>query len=123
MTDPFTHAEPNPASPEDALLILDLRNQHVSVNYEQPSISVGRDLKNRIVINHPKVSRIHARIEMQTNRFTVTDQSTNGTYIHSDNGDAVVLKGQTCVLKGDGIIYLGKEATPDSQNAIRYHIL
>ena len=123
MTDPFTNAEPNHTSPDEALLILDLRNQHVSVNHEQPSISMGRDSKNRIVINHPKVSRIHARIEMQTNRFTMTDQSTNGTYIHPDNGDAIVLKRKTCVLKGDGIIYLGKEATPDSQNAIRYHIL
>jgi hypothetical protein len=26
-------------------------------------------------------------------------------------------------MKGDGIIYLGKTATPDSPNAIHYHIL
>ena len=120
---PSAQSPPDNGISRNALLILDLRKQHVSVNYEQPSITIGRDAKNRIVINHPKVSRIHARIDMTKNAFVLTDQSTNGTYIHPNEGDAVVLKKEKCELEGEGIIYAGKAATPDSPNAIHYHTL
>ena len=120
---PSTESPTGDGLSRDALLILDLRKQHVSVNYEQPSITIGRDAKNRIVVNHPKVSRIHARIEMTKNAFVLTDQSSNGTYIHPADGDAVVLKKEKCELEGEGIIYVGKAATPDSPNAIHYHTL
>lgn len=119
----FSDAPPDDSLPQDALLILDLKKQHVSVNFENPSVTMGRDSKNRIVINHPKVSRVHARIELQKDTFVLTDQSTNGTYIHPNDGDAVVLKKGKQALEGDGIIYLGKAATPDSPNAIHYQIL
>ena len=121
--DTSTDTKPDRKLSKEKLLILDLKKYHVSVNYEQPSITMGRDLRNRIVINHPKVSRIHARIDMQMDRFILTDQSSNGTHIHPDGGDAVVLKKQARSLHGEGIIYLGKEATPDAPNAIRYQIL
>ena len=120
---PPTESYPDDGLSRDALLILDLRKQHVSVNYEQPSITIGRAAKNRIVINHPKVSRIHARIDMTKDAFVLTDQSSNGTHIHPDEGDAVVLKKQKCELEGEGIIYVGKAATPDAPNAIHYHTL
>lgn len=118
-----TNTQANNGVVSDALLTLDLKKQHVSVNYEQPSITIGRDEKNRIVVNHPKVSRVHARIEMKDNAFLLTDQSTNGTHIHPNDGDAVVLEREKCILEGDGIIYLGKVATPDAPNAIHYHTL
>jgi adenylate cyclase len=107
----------------DALLILDLPNQHVSVDCENPSVTLGRHANNRIVIDHPKVSRIHARIELRKDEFVLTDQSTNGTHVHPNGGDAVVLRKTKWTMKGDGIIYLGRTATPDSPNAIHFHIL
>jgi adenylate cyclase len=107
----------------DALLVLDLPNQDVSVDCDNPSVTMGRHAKNRIVIDHPKVSRMHARIEFQKNGFVLTDQSTNGTHVHPNDGDTFVLRKAKCTLKGDGIIYLGKTATPDSPTAIHYHIL
>ena len=120
---PLSKSPPDDGLSRDAILTLDLRKQHISVNYEQPSVTIGRDAKNRIVINHPKVSRIHARIDMTKKAFVLTDQSTNGTHIHPNEGDAVVLKKEKCVLEGEGIIYVGKAATPDAPNAIRYHTL
>lgn len=119
----MTDSPPDMNSQTDALLVLDLEKQHVSVSYEQPNITMGRDSKNRIVVNHPKVSRIHARIELKKNAFVLTDQSSNGTHIHPSDGDAIVLKKDEWTLEGDGIIYLGKAATPDSPNAIHYHTL
>jgi len=110
-------------SVRDALLILDLQDQHVSVNYEQPVITMGRDASNRIVVNHPKVSRLHARVELCKGHFNITDQSTNGTYICPTNSDTVILRRDEDRLEGDGIIYLGKEAKPDAPHAIHYHVI
>jgi pSer/pThr/pTyr-binding forkhead associated (FHA) protein len=65
----------NGTLPQDMLLILDLRDQHASVNYEQPSITMGRDSNNRIVINHSSIYRRHVRIEMRKDQFILTDYS------------------------------------------------
>lgn len=108
---------------QDKLLILDLNDQHVSVNYEQPSITLGRDTGNRIVINHPKASRHHARIEMKEDQFILLDRSTNGTHIHPKDAKARVIHNEAFVLRGSGTIYLGKAAPSDSPGAIRYEIL
>jgi pSer/pThr/pTyr-binding forkhead associated (FHA) protein len=44
--------------------------------------TIGRDPKSDIPIEHPKVSRHHARVERRGNRFTVRDlKSTNGTWL------------------------------------------
>lgn len=107
----------------DALLILDLRDQHVSVSHDQPVITMGRDAKNRIVIKNPKVSRRHARIEIRKDKFILTDQSTNGTYINPTDGKSIHLRRDECALEDDGIIYLGKEVTPESPDAIHYHVV
>ncbi|MGD9368545.1 MAG: FHA domain-containing protein [Desulfobacteraceae bacterium] len=107
----------------DKLLILDLRDQHVSVSHDQPMITMGRDAKNRIAIKNPKVSRLHARIEMRKDRFILTDQSTNGTYIYTTGRKSIHLRRDEYTLEGDGIIYLGKEVTPESPDAIHYHVI
>ena len=107
----------------DALLILDLKDQHVSVSHEQPVITMGRDAKNRIVVKNPKVSRLHARIEMRKDKFILTDQSTNGTYICPTEGKAIHLRRDECPLEGDGMICLGKEVAPESPDAIHYYVV
>ncbi len=120
---PFSDASPEERSQQEALLILDLQKQHISVNYENPTITMGRDAKNRIVVDHPKVSRIHARIELHKNGFILSDQSTNGTHVFPSGGEAFLLKKEKWTMEGDGIIYLGKAQTPDALNAIHFHIL
>lgn len=48
-----------------------------------PSLTIGRDLSNRLPINHPAVSRFHAKIELQNSEFILTDlSSSNGTYLN-----------------------------------------
>lgn len=49
---------------------------------EQESWTIGRDPDNDIVIEHPKVSRQHARIERRSSAFIIHDlDSGNGTYL------------------------------------------
>ena len=115
MTDQHPHSQ--------TMLILDLEDQHVSVTFEQPSITIGRDSSNRIVVDHPKVSWFHARVELRDKRFILTDQSTNGTYVHPTGEKANKLSREEQCLNGDGIIYLGKASTPDAKVAIHYNVL
>jgi len=49
----------------------------------QHSVTLGRDPRNDIVIDHPQVSRRHARITRQSNAWVIEDlESTNGTFIN-----------------------------------------
>ncbi len=75
------------------------------------SLLVGRTPDNDLSIDHPLISRHHARFERSSGRWTVTDLgSTNGTYINGRRvvstvpltiGDVVDLGGSRLVLLDD----------------------
>ena len=66
---------------EKDLLQIRHRQQRILVDHERPILTMGRGVANHLVINDPLVSRMHARIELQRNRFMLIDQSTNGTFL------------------------------------------
>lgn len=50
---------------------------------DEPVFTLGRDPRNDIVIDHPQVSRRHARITRQSNAWVIEDlDSTNGTFVN-----------------------------------------
>ncbi|HIQ01078.1 MAG TPA: FHA domain-containing protein, partial [Anaerolineales bacterium] len=52
-------------------------------NLDKELISIGRDPGNDIVINHPQVSRQHARLVLQGGLMALEDLgSTNGTFVN-----------------------------------------
>lgn len=75
---------------------------------KQDRITLGRDIKNDIVINDPEVSREHLNIVRTANGYTIEDKgSTNGTFIRGEristpralnDGDLVGL-GETVTLQ------------------------
>ena len=91
-----------------------------TLSQRQPAVSVGRDAANEIVINDPRVSRLHARIELRKDRFILVDQSTNGTYLMAADGQGPVVRRDEVVLPASGIIGLGEKAAPDSPISIRF---
>ena len=104
----------------ETFLILDTADQHIRVSNEQPVITMGRDMSNALVISDPKVSRLHARIEMRRARFILVDQSTNGTFVLPKEGRMIHLRRDEVALGNEGVINLGREADPESPFAIRY---
>ncbi len=66
------------------------------------------------------ISRIHARIEVSRNRFTLIDESTNGTFIQRDDGEEFYVRRDSAELSGSGIISLGRVASKGSELAIDY---
>lgn len=95
-TDTINIATPRSDTPqEDAPRIPDLRGR--------TSLTIGRSPDNDVRIDHPTVSRSHARIvQSREGVYTIEDlDSTNGTFV---NGERII---QPRVLKLDDIIHIG----------------
>lgn len=84
--------------------------QHV-LDERQPVLLIGREPGNDIVVNDPRVSRQHARIERRIDGFHLVDRSTNGTYLSIDGHDEQLIHHGSQRLSGRGLIGCG--APPD----------
>jgi len=91
----------------------------VVVGRERPRISLGRDPESDIRIDDDVVSRNHAEIALNGDRFVLTDRSTNGTYVYADNGPMLRVVREDLVLASAGRIFLGVEETA---RPIRYRV-
>jgi adenylate cyclase len=85
-----------------------------------PTLTIGRDEQNDLVLRSPIVSRLHARIEYRRGRFVLTDQSANGTYVVADDGTKAYVHRDDHVLAGAGTLGLGEAVTPGSEVLVRY---
>lgn len=95
----------------------------ILVDHEFPILTMGRGVANHLIINDPMVSRMHARIELQRNRFMLIDQSTNGTVLNPQDEDPILLRRDAIQLEGEGWIGLGQKVDQDDPLAVRYRIL
>jgi adenylate cyclase len=69
---------------------------------------LGRDPSAQFVIQDPRVSRKHARIEWRAGKFYLEDTSSYGTWVRfSDSSAIVALRRQECVLLMEGEMALG----------------
>ncbi|MER2513556.1 MAG: FHA domain-containing protein [Nitrosomonas ureae] len=44
--------------------------------------TIGRDINNHLLLDHPSVSRIHAEVQKVPNGYLLNDRSSNGTFIN-----------------------------------------
>jgi hypothetical protein len=108
--------------PECARAGLELSwGQHsITVDSQQPAVSLGRQSHNELILNYERISRSHARIEHRRGRFYLIDHSSNGTYIQRPGEEVVFIKRDETQLSGSGIISLGRIATPGSPGAVHF---
>jgi pSer/pThr/pTyr-binding forkhead associated (FHA) protein len=103
--------QPNPAP------LLVIRRQDASptqIEWDKPILTLGRDVTNDIIIDHPLASRRHARLEHDESGYLVRDlESTNGTYLNGDRIEGTrPLRNQDKVWVADTeIIFNDPEAT------------
>jgi adenylate cyclase len=101
-------------------LVLNFRDTTVEVNDQKKNVNLGRADENDLVVKGNLISRIHARIEKRRGKFMLIDQSTNGTFLETLNGEETFVRRDNIELKGEGIIGLGRVAKADSPLAIHY---
>lgn len=113
-----------PASPAciPQRLVLSWGAHEVEVTGKRPSLTVGRGETSDIVIKSDMVSRLHARIEYRNVHFSLTDQSSNGTYIADAAGATHKVNNDTYVLMGAGTISFGIDPQTSQRHLVRYAV-
>jgi adenylate cyclase len=89
-------------------LSLRWRDNTMALVAGSPSLTIGRGDQSDIRIESELASRIHARLGFQQTNFILTDQSTNGTFVQIDNDEEIFLHHEQIVLRGSGVISLGR---------------
>jgi class 3 adenylate cyclase len=89
-------------------LRLRCQDREVVVDDRHSSITIGRAEDNDVVVKGSLISRLHARIEINRNKFVLIDQSTNGTFVQSSDGEESFVRRDSLQIKGQGMIGLGR---------------
>ncbi|WP_213954964.1 MULTISPECIES: adenylate/guanylate cyclase domain-containing protein [unclassified Variovorax] len=88
-------------------------------------IHLGRVDEAEFVVNDPRVSRLHARIEARQGSCVLVDVSTYGTWVrfHGRSGASgeIALRRDECVLHGSGEIGLGAPLSDFSAPTIAFN--
>jgi class 3 adenylate cyclase len=103
-------------------LSLRCQGQEVTVGEGRKSVTLGRAEDNDIVVKGNLISRLHARVEASRDRFTLIDESTNGTFVQTSEGEEIFVRRDNTLLSGTGVIGLGRVAQPNTPLAIHYVI-
>jgi hypothetical protein len=84
------------------------------------SISIGRAEDNDVVMMRERISRVHARIEIRSDKFLLIDLSTNGTYVQTADGEVSFVRRGRLQLKGQGMIGLGRRPKQGAPHTILF---
>jgi hypothetical protein len=107
----------------ETVLKLSRAGQMYIVRSTGPSVKIGREKDNDVVVDSQFASRLHARVFAREGHFVIADQSSNGTYLLADGNSAeILLRREEAVLGERGWIGLGNSATRHGDHALRYRV-
>jgi adenylate cyclase len=95
-------------------------DRELVVDERTSSITIGRAQENDVVVNGHFSSRLHARIVIGRSNFVLIDQSTNGTFVQTGDGEELFIRQDVLQLKGQGVIGLGCLPENGSQHTIHF---
>jgi adenylate cyclase len=95
-------------------------DRQLVVDERPSSITIGRAEENDVVVKGHLSSRLHARIMIGRSNFVLIDQSTNGTFVQTGDGEELFIRQDILQLKGQGIIGLGCVPQQGSQHTIHF---
>lgn len=110
----------NKDSRRTARLRLRFQDREILVDEQRPNIAIGRAEDNDVVVKGNLISRLHARIEINRNKFVLIDQSTNGTFVQTADGEESFVRRDSLQIKGKGMIGLGRLPDEESPQTIRF---
>lgn len=119
-----TQVVADPRGPRLPKILLDTGEALYELNCDGRVLTLGRSPVCDVVVNRPHVSREHARIERDGDRFILHDRSRNGTSVRPQGGRPVVVRGRSIELKGQGLLCLGKAVDERAHDElIRYAVI
>lgn len=119
----MANTAPGINSQEVAPPVLTLRYQELERTLELGgNIGLGRAETCELVMASPLASRVHARIESRRGKFVFIDQSTNGSYVRTEDGNVVYLRREELPLWGTGEISLGEAFSEDATHVLHFSI-
>ena len=107
-------------NPRKKRLSLRYQGHEITVGEGRKSVTLGRAEDNDLVIKGNLISRLHARVEVSRDRFTLIDESTNGTFVQTKSGEEIFVRRDNTQLTGEGVIGLGRVAQPGTALAVHY---
>ena len=103
---------------KEVRLRLRYHDKEALVNQSTGTVVLGRGKKADIIVNDIMASREHARIECRRDKFVLSDQSTNGTYVLTSDG-LIYLRREETTLVGKGKISFGRDLS-DTQEVVTF---
>lgn len=93
-------------------------------SFELP-VHIGRVRNVEFMVNDPRVSRTHARLEWRNGSVVLVDVSSYGSWIRfaGANGADVLLRREECVLHGEGELALGASFADPSVPTVHFKII
>jgi len=101
-------------------LSLRYQGREVTIGEGRKSATLGRAEDNDVVVKGNLISRVHARIEASRDKFTLVDESTNGTFVQTSAGEEIFVRRDSTQLTGEGVIGLGRVAQPGTALAVHF---
>lgn len=110
------------AGESSAELVLRHAGREIILGAGKTSAMLGRDPGSDLVISDAKASRHHARIEKRRDKFFISDQSTNGTYVTFAGEQEIVLRREEVTLRGSGSILFGRSRADPSGDSVEFAV-
>jgi hypothetical protein len=67
-------------------------DRELLLDVHHASITLGRAEDNDVLLKGHLISRLHARIEIGRRNFVLVDQSTNGTFVQTGDGEELFIR-------------------------------
>lgn len=93
------------------------------VGSNRPRITLGRSAECDLVVQDPRASREHARIEWRQDKFVLVDNSTNGTYVTVGDEPGFAVRREETVLRGKGRISFGRRWKEGVADVVDYAVI
>lgn len=126
----WRHASGDPFTTEQGALLSRARNavmmllsfdgSEIAIDGARDSFTIGRDETSDLPVPSTKASRQHARIEWRRDKFVLFDHSTNGTYVTLEGEPEVLVKHESFLLHGKGMLSIGEAAQAAGPGLIRF---
>jgi class 3 adenylate cyclase len=84
------------------------------------SYFLGRGKDCELIVKGDLISRYHSKIEHRRGKFILTDQSTNGTFLRTAEGQDIFLRREEFTVFGSGYISLGKKVDIGDPDVIHF---